>query len=75
MGFLLFHSKTKQPEKIKDKEIIYNFGRVYLKLKGQEVQPLKARESKFCILKPQNHNWKRPSGNNGIPIKWKIAIK
>lgn len=44
------------PADLKDENVIHNYGREYLKAKGQEGQPLTSKESKYCHtekIKPQ----------------------
>ena len=44
------------PDDLEDENKIYNFGKEYLKTKGQEGQPLTSEESKYCHtekIKPQ----------------------
>lgn len=44
------------PSDITDADIIYRYGKEYLKAKGQESQPLASKECRFChieTVKPQ----------------------
>lgn len=38
------------PQTLKDTTTIYNYGKDYLKIKGQEGQPLTSEECKFCHI-------------------------
>lgn len=52
----VMHFDILAPEEIKDTAIIYNYGKDYLKSKGQEGQPLSSKECRFChkeTLRPQ----------------------
>lgn len=53
----IMHFDIIAPVEIEDDSKIYEFGREYLKTKGQEGQPLTSEECKFChieALKPEN---------------------
>lgn len=38
------------PQELKDNEVIFNFGKEYLKTKEQEGQPLTSKECRFCHI-------------------------
>ena len=38
------------PDVVASKELVYQFGRAYLTSKGQEGQPLTAKECRFCHI-------------------------
>ncbi|MBS1653021.1 MAG: DUF2024 family protein [Bacteroidetes bacterium] len=44
----IMHFDIIVPSNVKDENIIYNFGKEYLKSKNQEGQALTASECKFC---------------------------
>lgn len=46
----IMHFDIIAPESIKDETVIYNYGKEYLKTKGQEGQPLNAQQCKFCHI-------------------------
>ncbi|MBS1614956.1 MAG: DUF2024 family protein [Bacteroidetes bacterium] len=61
----VMHFDIIAPEEIKDAETIYAYGKAYLKLKGQEGQPLTAQECRFChveSLKPEQEESIRRQG-------------
>ena len=45
------------PDSIKDPDAIHKYGREYLKLKGQEGQPLTAKECRFCHVREVHPEW------------------
>ncbi|MGF1638409.1 MAG: DUF2024 family protein [Cyclobacteriaceae bacterium] len=52
----VMHFDIIAPQVVKDTAVIYNYGRHYLKTKGQEGQLLSAKECRFChieTLRPQ----------------------
>lgn len=46
----IMHFDILVPEEEKDEERIYSFGRTYLADKGQEGQPLRSAECKYCHI-------------------------
>lgn len=52
----VMHFDIVVPDTLKDEEIIYNFGKQYLKMKGQQGSSLAAKECRFCHIEtaPQN---------------------
>jgi hypothetical protein len=46
----IMHFDILAPEEIKDTTVIYNYGKDYLKSKGQEGQPLSSKECRFCHI-------------------------
>ena len=44
----VMHFDILVPDTLTNKETVYGFGREYLKSKGQEGQPLTAKECAFC---------------------------
>jgi Domain of unknown function (DUF2024) len=52
------HFDILAPEEIKDTTLIYNYGKDYLKTKGQEGQPLTSRECRFCHVETVRPQWK-----------------
>ncbi len=64
----VMHFDIIAPETIKDEETIFKYGKDYLKLKGEEGQPLTSKECSFChleVLKPQ---WEDAIDQNGYYI-------
>jgi Domain of unknown function (DUF2024) len=45
-------------EELKDSEMVYSFGKEYLKSKNQEGQPLTSEECKFCHIETMKPEWK-----------------
>lgn len=46
----VMHFDILAPEEIKDENLIYNYGKSYLKTKGQEGQALASKECNFCHI-------------------------
>lgn len=47
---LTMHFDIVVPAAIKNKEVIYTFGKEYLQSKSEEGQPLSSRECRFCHI-------------------------
>jgi hypothetical protein len=45
------------PEEIKDSSIIHEYGKAYLKSKGEQEQPLTANECRFCHVETLKPEW------------------
>ncbi len=61
----IMHFDIIAPEEVKEPETIYNYGKAYLKSKGQEGQPLTAAQCQFChieTLKPEQEASIRSQG-------------
>lgn len=58
----VMHFDIIAPENVKDTTIIYDYGKKYLKTKGQEGQPLTSKQCRFCHIAM-------------VRPKWEIAIK
>lgn len=56
------------PQEVKDEAAIYCYGSAYLKLKGQEGQPLTASECRFCHVETVNHQWEESIHQQGYFI-------
>ncbi len=50
----VMHFDIIAPEDMKDESQIYEYGREYLKTKGQEGQPLTSKECQFCHVESVN---------------------
>ncbi len=64
----IMHFDIIAPVEITDTRTIYNYGKEYLKSKGQEGQPLDSRQCRLChieILKPE---WKDDIADKGYFI-------
>lgn len=44
-------------EGVRDTTVIYNYGKQYLKSKGQEGQPLSSKECRFCHVRDVQPQW------------------
>ncbi|MBS1949358.1 MAG: DUF2024 family protein [Bacteroidetes bacterium] len=64
----VMHFDIIAPEAIREKEAIYNFGRAYLELKGQNGQPLTANECRFCHVEAIKPHWEEAIRSNGYFI-------
>lgn len=54
----IMHFDIIVPAEINDTAIIYNYGKEYLKTKGQETQPLASNECQFCHIETIKPQWK-----------------
>lgn len=64
----IMHFDILAPEEIKETTIIYGYGKEYLKTKGQEGQPLTARECSFCHIETLRPNWEADIKKQGYFI-------
>ena len=62
------HFDILAPEEIKDTTVIYNYGKDYLKTKGQADQPLSAKECRFCHVENLRPNWEADIKKQGFFI-------
>ena len=53
----IMHFDILAPDEITDTTVIYNYGKEYLKTKGQEGQPLASKECRFCHVETVRPNW------------------
>lgn len=53
----VMHFDIMVPDELKDENVIYNYGKEYLKTKGQEGQPLTSEESKYCHTEKIKPHW------------------
>jgi Domain of unknown function (DUF2024) len=53
----VMHFDIIAPSEIKDSAVIYKYGLEYLKEKGQENQPLSAKECNFCHTEHVRTQW------------------
>ncbi len=61
----IMHFDIVAPVEVKDESIIYNYGREYLKLKGQEGQTVSAKECRLCHIETLKPIWKVEIENKG----------
>ncbi|MFN0189388.1 MAG: DUF2024 family protein [Bacteroidia bacterium] len=64
----VMHFDILAPETIKDTDVIYKYGKDYLKTKGQEGQPLSAKECRFCHLESLRPTWEADIKKQGYFI-------
>lgn len=55
----VMHFDIIAPSEQRDTLVIHNFGRDYLRLKGQEGQPLTAKECRFCHVQEVIPQWQQ----------------
>lgn len=53
----IMHFDIIVPESIKDEDVIYGYGKEYLKQKNQDGQHLTASECRFCHVESLNPQW------------------
>ncbi|MDX4973908.1 MAG: DUF2024 family protein [Flavobacteriaceae bacterium] len=56
------------PAEIKDADVIYKYGRAYLKIKKQEEQPLTSNECRFCHIESVKPAWENEIEQKGYFI-------
>ncbi|MDT8411268.1 MAG: DUF2024 family protein [Vicingaceae bacterium] len=64
----IMHFDIVVPEEVKDVDVIYNFGKNYLKTKGQEGQPLNSNECRFCHVEAIKSEWESEIKEKGFFI-------
>lgn len=64
----IMHFDILAPEEITDTAVIYNYGKDYLKTKGQEGQPLSSKECRFCHVETLRSNWEADIKKQGYFI-------
>lgn len=64
----IMHFDILAPENIKDTSVIYNYGKDYLKQKGQEGQALTSKECRFCHVETLKPNWEESIKKKGYFI-------
>ena len=57
-----------EPSEMKDTAVIYNYGKTYLKSRGQEGQPLSAKECRFCHIESVRPDWEASIHKDGYFI-------
>lgn len=61
----IMHFDIIAPSEIKDTTVIYNYGKEYLKTKGQEGQSLASRECRFCHIETVKPHWENEIRQKG----------
>ena len=64
----IMHFDILAADHIKDTAVIYNYGKEYLKTKGQEAQPLTAKECRFCHIETIRPSWEADIKKQGYFI-------
>jgi Domain of unknown function (DUF2024) len=64
----VMHFDIIAPSEIRDTTVIYEYGRAYLKTKGQEGQPLTAKECRFCHVRSLQAKWEADIKEKGYFI-------
>jgi len=64
----IMHFDILAPVTIKDTETIYTYGKAYLKTKGQEGQPLSAKQCRLCHIETLRPAWEQDINNKGYFI-------
>jgi hypothetical protein len=64
----IMHFDILAPDNINDTTVIYNYGKEYLKSKGQEGQPLTSKECRFCHVETLRPNWEEAISKQGYFI-------
>lgn len=64
----IMHFDILAPENINDTTVIYNYGKDYLKSKGQEGQELASKECQFCHIETLRPEWEEAINEKGYFI-------
>lgn len=64
----IMHFDIIAPDHVRDESTIHAFGRAYLITKGQENQPLTAKECSFCHIESVRKAWEEPIAQQGYYI-------
>src|SRR5690606_1206761 len=64
----VMHFDIIAPSSVKDTAVIYEYGRAYLKTKGQEVQRLTSKECRFCHVRRLQPQWEADIKKQGYFI-------
>ncbi|HMY83632.1 MAG: DUF2024 family protein [Saprospiraceae bacterium] len=64
----VMHFDIIAPQEIKDTNVIYHYGKEYLKTKGQEGQPLTSKECRFCHIETVRPKWEAEIRQKGYFI-------
>ncbi len=64
----VMHFDIMVPDELKDENVIHNYGKEYLKKKGQEGQPLTSAESKYCHTEKIKPQWEADVQTKGYYI-------
>jgi hypothetical protein len=64
----IMHFDILAPSEVRDETVIFNYGKEYLKSKGQEGQPLTAKECRFCHVESMRPSWEVDINQQGYAI-------
>ena len=64
----IMHFDIIAPVKITDKATIYNYGKEYLKIKGQQGQALSSRQCRLCHIEDLRPEWEGEIAHKGFFI-------
>jgi hypothetical protein len=64
----IMHFDILAPEEIKDANVIYNYGKAYLKSKDQDAQTLSSKECSFCHIETIRPQWEADIKKQGYYI-------
>ncbi|MCC6252418.1 MAG: DUF2024 family protein [Bacteroidia bacterium] len=64
----VMHFDIIAPQEIRDTIVIYNYGKEYLKTKGQEGQTLSSKECRFCHIEAVRPQWEAEIKQKGYFI-------
>ena len=64
----IMHFDILAPVEIKDTTIVYNYGKEYLKTKGQEGQPLNSKQCRLCHMETLRPSWEKEIEEKGYFI-------
>ncbi len=64
----IMHFDILAPVEIKDTTIIYDYGKEYLKTKGQEGQPLNSKQCRLCHVETLRPAWGKEIDEKGYYI-------
>ena len=64
----IMHFDIIAPVEIKDAAIIHDYGKLYLKTKGQEGQRLSSKQCRFCHIEELRPTWEKDIETKGYFI-------
>jgi len=64
----IMHFDIIVPFELKDTNIIYNYGKEFLKAKEQDGQPMASKECRFCHIETAKSSWEAVIIQNGYFI-------
>lgn len=64
----VMHFDILAPAEMNDTTVIFNYGKAYLKTKGQDGQPITSKECKFCHIETLRPIWEADIKRQGYYI-------